>query len=227
MLTVPGDRPNPYAFPETANAKMSITPLRLLIFSDIHNDWQLLEDLLAIEADYYIAAGDQATWSKGVERCGEILQTRGDRVYVLPGNHETADQVASMAARYGLHDLHGQHFQAGRWHIAGLGYSNPTPFNTPGEYSEPQIHDRLLKFADLKPLVLVCHAPPFGTALDRIRPGLHGGSTAVKQFIETYQPEHFICGHIHEASGTTVQIGSTRATNAGKKGYLLELDEPQ
>jgi Icc-related predicted phosphoesterase len=128
--------------------------LRLLIFSDVHNDWKTLEHLLSVDADYYIAAGDQVTWSKGIERCGEILSARGDKVYVLPGNHESAEQVAAMCARHGLHDFHGRHFQAGRWHVAGLGYSNPTPFNTPGEYSEPQIADRLARFAELDPLVL-------------------------------------------------------------------------
>jgi hypothetical protein len=198
--------------------------LRLLIFSDIHNDWKTLEHLMSVEADYYIAAGDQLTWSKGIERCGEILSARGDKVYVLPGNHESAEQVAGMCARHGLHDFHERHFQAGRWHVAGLGYSNPTPFNTPGEYSEPQIADRLARFAELDPLVLVCHAPPYGTALDQIRPGLHAGSRSIAEFIERYQPAYFVCGHIHEADGVAVEIGRTRARNVGKKGYLLELD---
>jgi Icc-related predicted phosphoesterase len=174
--------------------------VKLLVFSDIHNDWKTLERLLAIDADYYIAAGDQVTWAKGIERCGEILARRGDRMYVLPGNHESADMVS------------------------GLGYSSPTPFNTPGEYSEPQIAERLQRFAPLKPLVLVCHAPPYGTALDQIRPGLHGGSRAVREFIEKYQPEHFFCGHIHEAEGASIAMGRTRAKNVGKAGHLLELD---
>jgi Icc-related predicted phosphoesterase len=177
-----------------------------------------------VEADYYIAAGDQVTWSKGLDRCGAILQQRAERVYVLPGNHESADEVAAMCARYGLHDFHGRYFQAGRWQIAGLGYSNPTPFNTPGEYSEPQIAERLQRFAGLAPLVLVCHAPPYGTALDCIRPGLHAGSTAVRDFILQYQPEHFLCGHIHEAEGAAIQMGRTRARSVGKAGHLLELD---
>jgi uncharacterized protein len=193
------------------------------VFSDIHGDWRRLEALLAIEADYYLAAGDQVTWARGLDRCGEILSARGDRVYVLPGNHESAEQVASMCARHGLHDLHGRHFQAGRWHVAGLGYSNPTPFSTPGEYSEMQIADRLARFADLKPLALVCHAPPYGTALDRVRAGLHAGSRSVLEFIERHQPEWFFCGHIHEAEGLQVEIGATRAINVGKKGHLLEL----
>ena len=198
--------------------------LRLLIFSDIHNDWKRLEQLLATEADYYIAAGDQVTWAKGLERCGEILQKRGEQVYVLPGNHESAEQVANMCSRFGLHDFHERHWQLGRWQIAGLGYSNPTPFNTPGEYSEPQLAERLQRFEELRPLVLVCHTPPHGTELDRIRDGLHAGSRAVREFIERHQPEYFFCGHIHEAEGREIRIGTTRAFNVGKKGYLLELD---
>jgi len=159
-----------------------------------------------------------------MDRCGEILKARGDRVYVLPGNHESADQVAAMCARHGLHDLHGRHFEAGRWHVAGLGYSSPTPFNTPGEYSETQIADRLARFADLKPMVLICHAPPYQSPLDRIRDGLHAGSRSVAEFVDRYQPEYFLCGHIHEAQGAAAQFGATRAFNVGKQGHLLELD---
>jgi Icc-related predicted phosphoesterase len=198
--------------------------LKLQIFSDIHNDWTTLERLLSVEADYYIAAGDQVTWSKGLDRCGQILQSRGDKVYVLPGNHESAAETAGMCARYGLHDFHQRHMQVGRWHVAGLGYSSPTPFNTPGEYTEPQLAERLQRFAELSPLVLICHAPPHGTALDRIRPGLHAGSTAVGDFIGQHQPEFFFCGHIHEAEGVEIEIGKTRARNVGKAAYLLELD---
>jgi hypothetical protein len=127
--------------------------LKLLVFSDIHNDWKALERLLATEADYYIAAGDQVTWARGLEKCGEILQRRAGRVYVLPGNHESADDVARLCVRYGLHDFHEAQFQVGDWQVAGLGYSNPTPFNTPGEYSERELAARLARFAGLAPVV--------------------------------------------------------------------------
>ncbi len=198
--------------------------MKLLIFSDIHNNWKTLEELLSVDADFYIAAGDQVSWGRGIERCGEILSTRGDKVYVLPGNHESASQISEMCARHGMHDFHQRHMEVGRWHVAGLGYSNPTPFETPGEYSEPQLAERLERFSALSPLVLICHTPPYGTALDQIRPGLHAGSVAVRNFIENHQPEYFFCGHIHEAEGVSAEIGKTRAWNVGKKGYLLELD---
>ena len=38
---------------------------RLEIFSDIHGDARALERLMSVEADYYFAAGDLATWSQG------------------------------------------------------------------------------------------------------------------------------------------------------------------
>jgi Icc-related predicted phosphoesterase len=197
---------------------------KLLIFSDIHNDWKTLERILSVEADYYISAGDQVTWGKGLDRAGQILKTRGEKVWVLPGNHESAAQIATLCDQYGLNNFHQRHFTVGTHCIAGLGYSSPTPFDTPGEYSETQIAGHLAPFAPLHPLVLVCHAPPYGTALDRVRPGLHAGSTAVGDFIQRCQPAHFFCGHIHEAEGVSIEIGQTRAHNVGKKAYLLELE---
>ena len=70
---------------------------------------------------------------------------------------------------------------------------------------------------------MVCHAPPQGTELDRIRDGVHGGSRSVRQFIEAAEPEYFFCGHIHEAEGREIRMGKTTAVNLGKRGYLLEL----
>jgi Icc-related predicted phosphoesterase len=198
--------------------------MTLLIFSDIHNDWKTLERIVGVEADYYISAGDQVSWARGLDRCGEILQTRGDKVWVLPGNHESAEQIAGFCDRYGLNNFHERHFAVGRWNVAGLGYSSPTPFHTPGEYSEQQIAERLQPFAGLDPLVLICHAPPHGTALDQVRPGLHGGSIAVREFLEKHQPAHFFCGHIHEAEGAEIRMGKTVARNVGKQAFLLRLD---
>jgi Icc-related predicted phosphoesterase len=197
--------------------------MRILVFSDIHGDLAALGRLVDIDADYYIAAGDLVSWAQGLDAVGPILQRRAPRVYVLPGNHEHASHIEAFCEKYSLHPLHGRSFEAGGWHIAGLGHSNPTPFNTPGEYSESEITARLQPFAALKPLVLVCHCPPLGTALDRAGAGLHFGSGAIAEFLAIHSPAHFLCGHIHEAAGMEVQIGATRGVNVGKKGYLLEL----
>jgi Icc-related predicted phosphoesterase len=83
----------------------------------------------------------------------------------------------------------------------------------------------LQRFGEFSPLVLICHAPPYRTALDRVRPNLHAGSRSIREFIERHQPDYFFCGHIHEAEGVVIQMGKTRAQNVGKQGYLLELSD--
>lgn len=198
--------------------------MRILVFSDIHSDLKTLERLMDIEADLYFAAGDLVSWSRGLDKAGDILARKADRVYVLPGNHESEKDIAGLCERHRLHAFHGQSIQAGKHHIAGLGYSNPTPFDTPGEYGEAEIERRLAPFAELQPLVLICHCPPKNTPLDRAGEGRHFGSTSVRKFVETHQPVWFFCGHIHEAEGAETIIGSTRGVNVGKKGYLLNLD---
>ncbi len=200
--------------------------MKVLVFSDVHGDYAALERLMETEADYYVAAGDLANWGRGLDRCGEILRARGPQAYVLPGNHEWDEQIAAFCAKYGLNAFHGKSIEAGGYHLAGFGYSNPTPFHTPGEYTEEEIARRLGAFAALKPLILICHCPPMGTPLDQVRKGVHAGSRAIREFLERYQPEHFVCGHIHEAEGVTTQIGRTLCANAGKRGYLLTVNQP-
>ena len=199
--------------------------MKLLIFSDIHSDARALQRLMDTEADYYFCAGDLVNFSRGIDAMGEILKKRGDRVYVIPGNHESAQQITDLCARFGLNDFHGGNIQIDGFNVIGLGYSNPTPFDTPGEYSEEELEERLHRFDGLKPMIAVCHVPPFGTMLDRITNLRHAGSSAMREFIRREQPRYFFCGHIHEAGGTQDKLGATSAMNVGKKGYLLDLDK--
>jgi hypothetical protein len=199
--------------------------MKLLIFSDIHNDARSLEKLMDIEADYYFCAGDLVNWARGLDAMGEILKRRADRMYVIPGNHESAQQIADFCAKFGFHDFHGGRMTVDSFEVIGLGYSNPTPFDTPGEYSEEELATRLHAFDGAKPMIAICHAPPWGTALDRITNLKHVGSRSMREFIEREQPRYFFCGHIHEAAGAQDTLGITAAMNVGKKGYLLDLDK--
>ena len=196
---------------------------RILIFSDIHSDLKSLARLMDTEADYYIAAGDLVNWAKGLDAAGEIMRKRAGKLYVIPGNHESERDITQFCDQFGFESLHGRSVEIDGFHIAALGYSNPTPFDTPGEYSEAQIAQRLVPFATLKPLILICHCPPKDTPLDGAKPGAHFGSTAVAEFISAHQPVRFYCGHIHECEGVVAQIGATIGQNVGRRGALLDL----
>jgi Icc-related predicted phosphoesterase len=198
--------------------------MKILIFSDIHGDTRALDRLLAQPADLYIAAGDLSVFGRGLERSGDLLAPHAGRVWVLPGNHETEQVNQEFCARYGFVDFHRQTRLLGQTHWAGLGYSNPTPFDTPGEYSEEEIAEALAAFDGLSPLALVVHFPPWNTKLDEVAPGRHAGSRVLRDWVERVQPAWLFCGHIHECAGRTDQIGATKCFNVGKAGYLLEIE---
>src|SRR5437764_1133444 len=153
--------------------------VKTLIFSDIHNDTRALESLMAIDAEAYFAAGDLVSWGRGLNKMGEVMKSRAKRVYVMPGNHESAQEIEAFCREFGFINFHGATAEIGGVRFAGLGYSTVTPFDTPGEYTDAEIAEHLERFVDWKPQVLICHSPPLGTALDHIKEGLHAGSRSV------------------------------------------------
>ena len=201
--------------------------MKILIFSDIHGDLKALEKIVAQPADIYIAAGDLSTFGRSLDRCGEVLKPLGERVWVLPGNHETHEETSALCKRFGFLDFHRQvralTSAAATTQWAGLGYSNITPFNTPGEYSEEEIAKALAAFDTLKSLYLVVHFPPQGTKLDEFAQGKHAGSPTLRAWVERVQPLYLFCGHIHEAAGRSDRLGPTQCFNVGKQGYTHEI----
>lgn len=201
--------------------------MKILIFSDIHGDSRATQKIVEQPADIYVSAGDLSTFGRGAERCGEILKPLGERLWVIPGNHETSEENAAFCRRFGFADFHRQvrpvQSSSGPVNFAGLGYSNPTPFNTPGEYTEEQIAEALAAFDGLAPLYLVVHFPPHGSQLDEVRKGMHAGSKVLREWMGRAQPRYLFCGHIHECAGRSEALGATRCFNVGKAGFLLEI----
>jgi uncharacterized protein len=197
--------------------------VKILIFSDIHGDVRALARIVGQPADVYICAGDLATFGKGLEKCGKVLAPLGEKLWVLPGNHETDADIREFCARFGFTDFHRRVLQTKSTPWAGLGYSNVTPFKTPGEYTEDEITEALAQFNGIAGLHLVIHVPPYDTRLDEYAPGKHAGSTALRAWVEREQPAYLFCGHIHETAGLSDRLGATQCINVGKEGYALEV----
>lgn len=87
-----------------------------------------------------------------------------------------------------------------------------------------------------EPWILVAHAPPSHTNLDRLPQVPHPiGSRAVRVFIEARQPALSLHGHVHESprlmGGYTDRIGPTLCVNPGQgvkqlHAVLFELERP-
>jgi len=97
--------------------------------------------------------------------------------------------------------------------------------------------ERLAAGGEMDRAVMLFHAPPHNTALDRAAldgryidhapVNVHVGSIAIRRFIERYQPRVTLHGHIHESVRLTgrwsEQIGRTWCFSAAHDGSELAL----
>lgn len=96
------------------------------------------------------------------------------------------------------------------------------------------IKEDLSKIKPENPHIMVAHAPPYGTHLDRLYHGQAVGSRSIYQWIKTHAPIISLHGHIHESPKVTGQywdrIGETICLNPGQienhlSAVIVELDE--
>lgn len=197
--------------------------MKLLIFSDIHQDWESLRRITAKKADFYICLGDLSNRGVGLDQAGEILAPLKERLWLLPGNNETWEQTKNLSLKYGFIDFHQKVIKKNSFTFAGLGYSTPTPFTSLGIATEEEFREALTKFEGLENLFLFCHHPPKNTALDKVFLGSYVGSQAIRDFLEKSQPIYFFSGHVHENEGKIERIYKTTCFNVGKKGLEIWL----
>ena len=204
--------------------------MKIVAFGDIHEHIHNVEKIEGVsDASLVIITGDLTTHG-GIKKAREVIERvrqYNPNVYALAGNMDRKE-VESYLADQGI-SLHGRGYMvAENTGIFGVGGSNPTPFNTPNELDEDEIAAFILKgYQEVKDAglkILISHAPPANTKVDRVASGQHAGSKAVREFIERYHPNLCITGHIHEAKGED-RIGETPIVNPGmlKNGGYVEI----
>jgi uncharacterized protein len=186
-----------------------------------------------------LASERLAAW---IDRAEDALRGTGVRLYLTGGNDDEpavletldrhdGDRVVASEGR--VVELDSEHT------MVTVGLSTPTPWDTPREASETEIARTIDEAAAAVPDVGRCvfnlHCPPKDTPIDtclklEVRPGelprpireggrfvtTGGGSVAVREAIERYQPLVGLHGHIHE-SGGRFRIGRTQTFNPGSE----------
>ncbi len=164
----------------------------------------------------------------------ERLAGTGVRCYMMGGNDDPPEVLEVLHTASLLVDPEERVVQIDDMvEMISLGWSNPTPWQTPRECSEEELGKRIdVLMAQVKEparTVMNLHVPPFQTGLDdapeldaslkvqtslgqtRFKPV---GSTAVRAAIERYQPLLGLHGHVHEAHASC-KIGRTVCINPG------------
>ena len=186
--------------------------MRILIVSDIHSNFSMLEKVLLREsADVLAVCGDVTDFSRDdVKRFLSTIEKFSGVCLVVHGNCDYEDAfspIDSERIRY----IHGESVEVEGIMFHGLGGSTRTPFSTPSEYEERYYRRLIEGFEYGEVNILISHSPPFGI-LDRTHSGVNAGSKAVREELERF--DAVFCGHIHEARGVEF-VGNTTVVNPG------------
>jgi len=220
--------------------------LNILAISDIHaKEYEGIYNYLEKNnIDLLIISGDITNFGP-LEFVGDFLNklaSYGPTIIAIPGNCDPEGVVEKIDESAAI-CVHEDVIEYGNLVIYGFGGSNPTPFDTPFEFDEETLYnsiksvmesrdiDSIKKSTDNFPhgkiSILLTHAPPNDTEVDKIDDDVHVGSESVKRIIEEYQPRLNLCGHIHEARAFDM-VGGTVTANPGmfEDGYgcLIEID---
>jgi Icc-related predicted phosphoesterase len=207
--------------------------MKIISFGDVHMATRNLDRMGEVmrDCELVIVSGDLTNFG-GIDDARKVLtdvRRACSSVLALPGNLDRREVIPFLEEE-GI-ALHGKGLTIGGIGIFGCGGSNITPFSTPIELSETEIYATLRAgyeaVRDVRPLLMICHTPPYDTKCDRIMSGKPVGSTAARRFIEEVKPEVCISGHVHESAGVD-EIGPTKILNAGPfkgGGYIVVLAE--
>lgn len=207
--------------------------MKIVSFGDVHMAIAQMGKIATelASADLVILSGDLTNFGGRTDAAKVVHAAKRycPQVLALPGNVDRPQVVDFLRAEH--MSLHRENRRLGELVVFGCGGSNITPFHTPLEYEDVELGvilaDAYAGVADAPVQLMVCHTPPYATQLDRLTNGVPVGSRAVRQFIEQYQPQVCITGHIHESPGVDY-IGRTKILNAGPfagEGYIVVRSE--
>jgi len=199
--------------------------MKIIALADIHGRLDHLPRIGSeiASADLVLLAGDITRFgvAENASRVLEAFRTYNRRILAVAGNIDRPE-AARFLEEEGI-SLHGRGKRIGDVGLFGAGGNEMSDEDLLAllERGRAEVKDAAVK-------ILVTHAPPRKTRVDRMFLGLHVGSAALRAFIERAQPDLCLCGHIHEARGTD-EIGPTRILNPGpffKGGFArVEIDE--
>ena len=178
-----------------------------------------------------------ATW---VDLAETRLKGTGIKCFVTGGNDDDPEVLSAIQdGGESFIPCEGKVVQVDGDHtMASVGFSNPTPWNTPREIPDEKlgeiIEDMCAQVKDFEHCIFNFHVPPIDSTLDNCpkldwttdppSPIMSGGqivfggagSQSVRNAIEKYQPMLSLHGHIHE-SQAVIKIGRTTSINPGSE----------
>ncbi|MFH1316553.1 MAG: metallophosphoesterase [Candidatus Woesearchaeota archaeon] len=195
--------------------------MKILTFVDIHTSKKAMEKIKekAKNADLLVCAGDVSIFGQGLNEGLKELNGLGKPIVIIHGNHESEKEMRDAIKPFkNFIFLHGEAMEVDDLTFLGYGGGGfslvDKNFEKFGKIFEKRIENRKV--------VLLTHAPPYKTNLDKIN-GEYAGNKSIRQFIEKHSPVLAVSGHLHENSEKEDKIGETIVVNPGPFGKIFDI----
>jgi len=202
-----------------------IFSMKILCFVDLHGNIPVLKKLIERakkdDIDLVVCAGDISVFGDGLGKLVEIASKVEKPFLIIPGNHESDEEISKACKPYkNCLNIHKRGFSGKDFTILGYGGGGFSKVDKKFE----KISKAFKKIIQQKggKIILVTHAPPYNTKVDRIGDN-PVGNKSIRQFISETKPNFAICGHLHENAGKVDVIGKTKVINPGYKGKIISL----
>jgi len=196
--------------------------MKVLAFVDVHGDINALKNITkkSAEADLLICAGDLSNWGQKLDYLLSLLSKTKKLLLIIPGNHETNKEIKKSCSLFDFaQDLHKASYSLNNYIFFGYGGGGFALSNSEFEGITKKFKKTIKKNSKI---ILITHAPPYKTTLDKLPIG-HRGCKSIRKFVEDIQPKLVICGHMHENAGNEDKIKKTLIINPGKDGKIIEI----
>lgn len=200
--------------------------MKILTFTDTHLSNIALKKIKSKikkqNPDLLICAGDISIFEEGLQIILEKLSKLKKKTLLIHGNHETDRVMRKLCSKYNnLIFIHKSYYKYDDCIFLGYG-GGGFSLREPGFYLTGKKFSRIIRENKGKKIILVTHAPPYGTKVDLVV-GEHCGNKTYRDFIAKNKVDLHICGHLHENFNKKDNLKKTLIVNPGPYGRIIKL----
>ncbi|MBI2652263.1 metallophosphoesterase [Candidatus Woesearchaeota archaeon] len=199
--------------------------MKILAFTDIHGSLLALkriEQKVKIKnPDLLVCAGDISIFEHGIVRLMKRLEQLNRKILVIHGNHEDSSTFIKYSKLFkNIIFIHKNYFIKNNSLFLGYGGGGFSMADRQFEKTAQNKFKKIINKNKDKKIILITHAPPYKTKLDKLVGG-HAGNKSIRHFVEKNKIDLLICGHLHENFGKEDRIKGTKIINPGPFGKIL------